>query len=356
MFADRCSACEIGWRREWVFRGYAMPKVFFLGLLTLLGLTQSRAVPAQELPPIRRVVSFGDSLSDAGTYWFRFTTNPGLTFAQHLALHYGQMPFPNQHLDRYEEAFQGQHGNSGPGGLNYAEGGAKADSPYSTLSQDPEGKPISARQQLNHFLKQHHQFEADQLVTLFVGTNDVAYNYDPNIAPALAKGLRENRAPSVEQMNAETRRVEAAADATAAIARDILKEGAKRLVVFNLFDLGQFPWFQTSAAQTYVTALVKVFNRRLLAGVPQDSAHVLILDTEAFVNNLIANASRYGFKHGVHEDACGSPDHDYCYPETQATPDADETYLFAAGEHLTTHTHQLLADYVIEEVSLSPLK
>lgn len=321
-----------------------------------LGFTTSADAPAHELPPIRRVVSFGDSLSDAGTYWFRFTTNPGLTFAQHLAVHYGQMPFPNQHLDRYAQAYQGHHGDSGPGGLNYAEGGARADSPYSAVSKDPEGKPISARQQLHHFLTQHHRFTPDELVTLFVGTNDVAYHYDPSIAPALAHALRNGRSPSAEQMNAEARRVAAAADATAAIARDMLRRGAQRLVVFNLFDLGQAPWFQTPASQTYVTALVNVFNRRLLAALPKDSAHVLVLDTEAFINHLIANAAQYGFEHGPHEDACGSPDHDYCYPETQAVPDAGQTYLFAAGEHLTTHAHQLLADYVIEQVNLSPLK
>lgn len=333
-----------------------MQKVLLLAAVIVFGFTHSGSASAGELPPIRRVVSFGDSLSDAGTYWFRFTTNPGLTFAQHLALHYGQMPLPNQHLDQYEEAFRGHHGDSGPGGLNYAEGGAKADSAYSVVSQDPEGKPISARQQLKHYLQQHHRFAPDDLVTLFVGTNDVAYNYDPNIDLSMAKGLRENRAPSAEKMISETRRVEAAADATADIARDILKEGAGRLVVFNIFDLGQLPWFQTPAAQTYVTALTKAFNLRLRANLPKDSKRLLLLDTEAFVNNLIASAARYGFKHGAHEDACGSPDHDYCYPETQATPDADETYLFAAGEHLTTHAHHLLADYVIEQVSLGPLK
>jgi phospholipase/lecithinase/hemolysin len=333
-----------------------MQRLVFLAALVVLGSTHASSAPAEELPPIRQVVSFGDSLSDAGTYWFRFTTNPGLTFAQHLALHYGQRPFPNQHLDRYQEAFQGRHGDAGPGGLNYAEGGAKANSPYSSVSQDPEGKPISARQQLNHFLQQHRRFTADQLVTLFVGTNDVAYNYDSNISPVLAKELRENRLPSAEVMAAEVRRVETAADDTAAIARDILKDGAKRLVVFDLFDLGRLPWFQTPAAQSYVTTLVKVFNQRLLAGVPKDSRHVLVLDTEGFVNDLIANAARYGFKHGAHEDACGSPDHDYCYPETQATPDADQSYLFAAGEHLATRAHQLLADYVINQLNASPLK
>jgi phospholipase/lecithinase/hemolysin len=333
-----------------------MQRLTFLAALIVLGSTESSSALAEELPPIRQVVSFGDSLSDAGTYWFRFTTNPGLTFAQHLALHYGQMPFPNQHLDRYEEAFRGRHGDAGPGGLNYAEGGAKANSAYSAVSQDPEGKPISARRQLNHFLQQHRRFAADQLVTLFVGTNDVAYDYDANISPAMARGLRENRPPSADVMDAEIRRVETAADDTAAIARDILKEGAKRLVVLDLFDLGEFPWFQTPAAQSFVTTLAKAFNRRLLAGVPKDSGHVLVIDTEAFVDDLIAHAATYGFKHGAHEDACGSPDHDYCYPETQATPDANQTYLFAAGEHLTTHAHELLSDYVIKQVNASPLK
>ena len=311
---------------------------------------------AEELPPIRQVVSFGDSLSDAGTYWFRFTTNPGLTFAQHLALHYGQMPFPNQHLDRYREAFQGRRGETGPGGLDYAEGGARANRAYSAVSQEPEGKPISARQQLNHFVQQHRRFTADQLVTLFVGTNDVAYNYDPKISPTLAKRLRENRPPPKEIMGAEIGRVEAAADDTAAIARDILKEGAKRLVVFELFDLRQSPWFQTAAARTYVSVLVKAFNKRLRTGIPKDSEHVLVLDTDTWVNDLIANAARYGFNHAAHADACGDPNLDYCYPETQATPDADQTYIFAAGEHLTTHAHQLLAEYVIKRVNASPLK
>ena len=333
-----------------------MQRLLCMAMLMVLGAVHSCSARAEELPPIRQVVAFGDSLSDAGTYWFRFTTNPGLTFAQHLALRYGQMPLPNQHLDRYEDAYQGRHGDTGPGGLNYAEGGAKANSAYATISQDPEGKPISARRQLNHFLQQHRRFTADQLVTLFIGTNDVAYNYDPSISPELAKSLRENRAPSAEVMDAERRRVETAADDTAAIARDVLKEGAKRLVVFELFDLGQFPWFQTSAAQSYVTELAKTFNRRLLARLPTDREHVLVIDTAAFINDLISNAAKYGFTHGAHEDACGSPDHDYCYPETQASPDADKTYVFAAGEHLTTRAHQLLADYVVSQVNASPLR
>ena len=131
----------------------------------------SSIATAQTLPPIKEVVSFGDSLTDAGTYWFRFTSNPGLTFAQHLAVRYGQLPLPNEHMDSYSDVYQGKHGMPGPGGLNYAEGGAKANSAYSSVSQDPEGLPISTAVQLKHFLAQHEKFSPEQLVTFYVGTN-----------------------------------------------------------------------------------------------------------------------------------------------------------------------------------------
>ena len=170
-----------------------------------LGMTIFRveSAHAQEHVPIRQVVSFGDSLSDAGTYWLRFTTNPGLTFAQLLTLHFEKLPpLPNQHMDRYDDAYKGNHGDSGPGGLNYAEGGSRVSSPYSKVSQDPEGKPISAVQQLKHYLSQHHSFSPDQLVTLYIGVNDAAYDYDPDNSPDLVRQLRANESPSVETMRA----------------------------------------------------------------------------------------------------------------------------------------------------------
>jgi outer membrane lipase/esterase len=74
------------------------PAIRIRGLGLLAMLVCVAAAPnrgaEQSLPPIHRVVSFGDSLSDAGTYWIRATTNPGLNFSQHLALHFGQLPLP----------------------------------------------------------------------------------------------------------------------------------------------------------------------------------------------------------------------------------------------------------------------
>ena len=311
---------------------------------------------AEARPPIKQVVSFGDSLTDAGTYWFRFTTNPGLTFAQHMALRFGQMPLPNEHLDNYDDAYKGTHGLPGPGGLNYAEGGAKANSAYSSSSEDPEGLPISTAVQLKHFLAQHQSFSQDQLVTFFVGTNDAAYHYDPDKAPDLAKQLRDDKPASPDVMREETARVEKAADDAAQTIKDILAHGAQRVLVFKLVDLGNLPWFHTKAAQAFASALGHAYNARLLSQLPQDPQHLLVIDTEAFANDLIANASTYGFSHGAHEDACQQDDQDYCFPETMKGVDADRTYIFVAGEHMTTRANELLADYAMQKVGASPLK
>jgi phospholipase/lecithinase/hemolysin len=89
-------------------------------------------------PAITQAVFFGDSLTDAGTYGFRFTTMPGKTWAQHVAQRLGQSTEPNEHVAAYGDVYQGKPGIPGPGGLNYAEGGARANSAYSTVSDNPE--------------------------------------------------------------------------------------------------------------------------------------------------------------------------------------------------------------------------
>lgn len=327
---------------------------FLLGSILALSTAQMPAM-AEALPPIKQVVSFGDSLTDAGTFWFRFTTNPGYTWAQHLALHYGQAPLPNQHIISYEQVYKGIAGQPGPGGLNYAQGGARVNSAYSQVSQAPEGTPISATMQLQHYLKEHQRFKPDQLVTLYIGTNDVAYDYDLGNSPTLAKQLRANQMPSTQVMREQTLRVEIAAQDTAALTRQILDQGAKRLLVFKLVDMGHLPWFRSAASQRFASALSAAFNRKLIASLPKDPS-LLIIDPQRFINETLGNPSRFGITHGAHEDACRDDDQDYCYPTTLKSMDADQTYLFAAGEHMTTRANALLAQYVLTQLNASALK
>lgn len=309
--------------------------------------SDTTAAPAK----IREAVFFGDSLTDAGTYGIRFTTNPGMTWAQHVAERLGQSTEPNEHTVSYSDVYQGKPGLSGPGGLNYAEGGARANSAYSTVSQNPEGTPISTAVQLQHFLNQHGSFKPDQLVTLYIGTNDVAYNYDPTKDPALAQALRDNHSPTPEVMAAERARVQKAAEDEAKTAAAILDKGAQHLLVFKLADLKVLPWFESDASRRYVSELTDVYNTHLVDSLPKDSK-VQILDTGAFINDLLKNANTYGFTHGANEDACAQPGQDFCAADAWKSPDADRTYIFAAAEHLTTHANELLADYVMNQVGI----
>jgi outer membrane lipase/esterase len=274
-----------------------------------------------------------------------------MTWAQHVAERLGQSTEPNEHTVSYSDVYQGKPGLSGPGGLNYAEGGARANSAYSTVSQNPEGTPISTAVQLQHFLNQHGSFKPDQLVTLYIGTNDVAYNYDPTKDPALAQALRDNHSPTPEVMAAERARVQKAAEDEAKTAAAILDKGAQHLLVFKLADLKVLPWFESDASRRYVSELTDVYNTHLVDSLPKDSK-VQILDTGAFINDLLKNANTYGFTHGANEDACAQPGQDFCAADAWKSPDADRTYIFAAAEHLTTHANELLADYVMNQVGI----
>lgn len=325
-----------------------------IGVVTgvLAGAMTSPVAAAQPDQPISEAVFFGDSLTDAGTYGVRFTTVPGQTWAQHVAARLGQSTEPNEHVDNYSDVYQGIPGAPGPGGLNYAEGGARASLPYSVVSDNPEGTPISTEVQLQRYLAQHGTFEPNQLVTLWVGTNDVALKFDSRFDPELAEALRANQPPGPDVMAAERLRVQQAASAEARTAAQIVANGGQHVLVFKLFDLGLLPWFETQAARDYVNDLTAAYNATLLNELPGDP-RVQVLDMQAFISEVLADPGRYGFRYGANEDACAQPGQDYCAADAWKAPDADRTYVFAASEHLTTHAHEVLADYVLRQVGLT---
>ena len=337
---------------KWSTGRQAMVLAASVALVTLTGgATPSAGADPEGAPAITQAVFFGDSLTDAGTYGFRFTTMPGKTWAQHVAERLGQSSQPNEHVASYDDVYQGKPGLPGPGGLNYAEGGARADAAYSTVSDDPQGTPISTVVQVDRFLSQHGSFTPNQVVTLYVGTNDVAYHFDATKDPELAQSLRDDVPAPPDVMAGDRARVQTAATAEAQTASKILANGAQRLLVFTLFDTSLDPWFRTDAARQYVGELGAVYNQTLLAALPQDP-RIQIIDTGAFVNDLLQNAGKYGFTHGANEDACAKLDQDYCDAKSLKSPDADRTYVFAAAEHMTTHANELLGDYVLQQIGL----
>lgn len=149
---------------------------------------------ASSTPPAgvnMQVVAFGTSLTDAGTYsqirigfgGGRFTTNPGEVWAQKVSEYFGNSLTP---------AFEGGFGLplSATGGLDYAQGGAmvskggvsNTSAPIPAASQQP------VTWQVAQYLQQHGSFNANQLVLVEGGANEILALLDNNGAGLTAFG------------------------------------------------------------------------------------------------------------------------------------------------------------------------
>lgn len=222
-------------------------------------------------------VFFGDSLTDDGSDGMRYTTMPGKIWAQIVD----------------------------PDGLNYAVGGATID---------------GVTGQIDDFLGEYDEIGADQLVTVFTGTNDVLSGDDTAAVSAA----------EVDQIGR------------------LLDAGAQKILVFTLFDLAATPAFGGTDTDAHLGIHDRTlsYNQSLLQGMAErfgDDDRIGVFDTFGAVNGMVTDPASYGFTHGAGEDACATPGAAWCDTDGLVAPDADRTYVFAGGVHLTTKTNELLA-------------
>ncbi|WP_322014952.1 SGNH/GDSL hydrolase family protein [Paraburkholderia sp. J12] len=124
-----------------------------------------------------QVVAFGTSLSDAGTYspqigpgfgGGRFTTNPGEVWTQKVSEYFGNTLSP---------AFEGGFGLplTATGGLDYAQGGAMVytGGVSNTNAVIPAASEQPVTWQVTQYLAQHTSFNANQLVLVEGGANEI---------------------------------------------------------------------------------------------------------------------------------------------------------------------------------------
>ncbi|HKR43238.1 MAG TPA: acylhydrolase [Paraburkholderia sp.] len=139
-----------------------------------------------------QVVAFGTSLTDAGTYseqilpgfgGGRFTTNPGEVWAQHVSEYFGNTLSP---------AFEGGFGLplTATGGLDYAQGGAlvTGGGVANTSAVIPAASEQPVTWQLQQYVAQHGSFNANQLVLVEGGANEILNLLDNNGAGLTAFG------------------------------------------------------------------------------------------------------------------------------------------------------------------------
>jgi outer membrane lipase/esterase len=276
-----------------------------------------------------RTVFFGDSLTDSGYFrpvivrtvgpsgaiLGRFTTNPGLTWAEHVA-------------DRYDT--DANSNGNGQVGDNYAAGGARVSATAITAL----GPAPSLASQVNTYLTANGgRADANALYTVWGGANDlfaVAAN------PAQAQQI-----------------IGSAVTAQVGLVGTLQGAGARYVVVPSIPDIGLTPQSRAGGpvAMATGTALANTYNTALYGGLASQGLRVIPVDTFHFLQEVSASPALYGFAN-VTSAACraqpGIGDSSvFCNPNSLVTPSAADTYLFADGVHPASRAHEMIADLAI---------
>ncbi|SAL47957.1 acylhydrolase [Caballeronia udeis] len=293
-----------------------------------------------------QVVSFGDSLSDVGTYapiasavgGGRFTTNPGQVWTQDVAQYYGDTLTAAFTIDIAHELRP-------QGGLGYAEGGSTVATPanlYDFLTNVIGNVEMPVNQQVSSYLSAHGSFNSGQLVLVWAGANDV---------------LRAGPLPAAATT------VQTAATTLAQVIGQIIQSGATHVVVVNVPNVGLTPkGLAASDGGANLTQLSQMFNSDLNAALQANGLQgkVIQIDSYTWADQIIANFQANGFAVSNTGEACNpatTPDDTslLCSPATYVKSNADQTYMFADDLHPTTHLHTLFAQYVEQQIAATGL-
>src|SRR5580692_533058 len=213
-----------------------------------------------------QVVSFGDSLSDVGTYapiasavgGGRFTTNPGQVWTQNVAQYYGDTLTAAYTIDLTHEL-------KAQGGFGYAEGGATVATPanQNDFLTDVIGNiEIPVNQQVSSYLSAHTSFNSNQLVLVWAGANDV---------------LRAGTPP------AATTTVQTAATTLAQLVGQIVQNGATHVVVVNLPNIGLSPeGLAASDGGATLTQESTLFNSTLTSALQTNGLQSKVIQVDAY--------------------------------------------------------------------------
>jgi outer membrane lipase/esterase len=306
-----------------------MPRLSTLASALALALAGTSAAQAQSFS---NVISFGDSLSDAGQYAAlgpysfgagSFTTNPDDVWTQILSNAYG-----------YNQTA------SMAGGTDYAWGGAPTSFSVGGVSVPLQCVPStlpckSVAQQIGAYLTANGgHADGDALYTYWAGANDI-FNY---LGYAGAGYITSAQAQAFTGASAITAVGEVGA---------LQAAGANYIVVLNLPDIGKSP-FGTSlgaAGSAGVSGLVFVYNETLNAGLATLADGIIPINAYALVNEVLADPATYGFTNTT-GTAC-TVSSLFCTPATYVSAGANETYLFADGVHPTGGAHRLIAHAVM---------
>jgi len=281
-----------------------------------------------------QTVFFGDSLTDSGFYrpflveqagapaalLGRFTTNPGLVWAEYVADFYGT---------NADSAWGLTSTGIVPGtGSNYAAGGATIVVGAGFPPSPPTQFAPSLTTQINTYLATNGgRADANALFTVWGGANDLFFHL--------------NGATTQQQFLG-------AAGQQVGLVATLQNAGARYILVPTIPDVGRTPFglSQGPAGSAGITALVEGYNQTLFGGLAQAGLRVIPLDTFHLIREISASPAVYGFTN-VTSPGCGTTGSLICSPNNYVTPDAANGFAFADGVHPSSRAHAIVADYAI---------
>lgn len=310
-------------------------------------------------PTLSRMITFGDSLSDVGTYKVgtvaalnggKYTVNAATPtiWVEQLSAQMG-LPAPcaaQTGLDGdVMQGFKVAVVNHA-GCTNYAQGGSRVTNPVGPGNKALGGAnavlgqltvPVVTQLQ-NHLATVSGSFSATDLVTVLAGGNEVI------IHAGLVGAQMETPTAAATALGI------AGGELAALIKSQLLAKGAKYVVVVNMPDVSVAP-FAAAPGQLHdlVRGLSTSFNMQLSAGLV--GADVLLVDAFASSDTQVANPATFGISNAtapacdlaVAKNPLGSSL--VCSSSNVITGDISK-YLFADTVHPTPFGHGLLAKQV----------
>jgi len=352
----------------------------------------------------KAVVSFGDSLSDVGTYspptsiagngaapYFggQFTTNSvrsansvGAVWVENLATLLG-LP-----LTPAEVGFAGQSVKCPAAAVPalassctaYGQGGSRVTNPIGIGYNEGKGAlTVPLVKQIANHLERFGRFKDTDLIFVYGGNNDVFVQFGAFAAAAtqtqadLRAGKITADQARVAQFNAQiaaqAEMKKAALELASYVRTDILAKGGKYVAVMTLSDIADTPFgnkLVSPSVRPVLTDLSRVFNLWLREGLTGQP--VQLIDVFASFKETYTNPARYGITN-VTDAACDVAKIEAITSGTvrdgsslfcNSTPSAPfngisagadvNTWLFADSVHPTSGGHRLISNAFITQL------
>lgn len=353
------------------------------------------APPAPSSNETTRIVAFGDSLTDGGTYTKfaqaavaqatggaitaapvgKFTNSAGPVWVEALAGKLG-ISISNERFE-YGSSFPvPAQINSAATASNYAQGGSRvAKQPGIGCNPNAAGActgatTVPVSQQLDRALAKGSFSEKD-LVVFWGGNNDVFYNLNlagPEITAAVTAATQAGQTPAqiaaLQQAIAGKYVIEMEQTALALLqqVKRAQAAGAQRVLVMTLPDSANSPFGQSAqvgaSGRTLLSTFVKAFNEQLRKELALMESGVMLYDAAALAAQTYANPAAAGFTN-VAVPVCDPAKTNNTSLVCFEIPGVFSTYfpaavapaatsLFADGVHPTVASHAKVAAAVYD--------